>query len=65
MLDDSTRRLLRFSVFLQGFAFLFMGATLVIYTAAFGWALVSWILLVVLLVIVGAGVWTVNRLRAG
>lgn len=65
MLDEPTRRLMRFSLFLQGFAFLMMGVALVVYTTAFGWSLVSWILSAVLLVIAGAVVWTVMRLRAG
>ena len=65
MLDDATRRLLRFSLFLQGFAFVMMGATLIIYTASFGWTLVSWILTIVLVLIAGTGIWTVTRLRAG
>lgn len=65
MLDDATRRLLRFSLFLQGFAFVMMGATLIIYTASFGWTTISWILTIVLVLIAGTGIWTVTRLRAG
>lgn len=65
MLDDATRRLLRFSLFLQGFAFVMMGATLIIYTASFGWTTISWILTIVLALIAGTGIWTVTRLRAG
>lgn len=65
VLDDSTRRLLRFSLFLQGFAFLMMGATVIIYSSAFGWTTISWILLAVLVLIAGAAIWTVRRLRAG
>lgn len=65
MLDDATRRLLRFSLFLQGFAFVMMGATLIIYTASFGWTSISWILTIVLVLIAGTGIWTVTRLRAG
>lgn len=65
MLDEPTRRLMRFSLFLQGFAFVMMGVALIVYTTAFGWSLVSWILSAVLIVIAGAVVWTVVRLRAG
>ena len=44
MLDDPTRRLLRFSLFLQGFAALMMGAAFVIRAAAIGWDAVTFVL---------------------
>ncbi|HAN70672.1 MAG TPA: hypothetical protein DCQ36_03660 [Actinobacteria bacterium] len=64
-MDESTRRLLRFCLFLQGFAFLMMGGALIVRALILGWDVVTWILTALLIVIAGAGVWTVNRLRRG
>lgn len=63
MIDDSTRRMLRFSLFLQGFAFLMMGGALIVRALVLGWDVVTWILTALLVVIAGSVVWTVNRLR--
>ena len=41
MLDDATRRQLRFSLFLQGFAFLMLAVALVVRVSAFGWDVVD------------------------
>jgi len=65
MLDDSTRRLLRFSIFLQGFALVFMGGAMIVRAMLIGWDAVTLVFAVFVLIIVGALVWTVNRLRAG
>jgi hypothetical protein len=65
VLDDSTRRLLRFSLFLQGFALLMMGGAFVIRVAAIGWEPVAFLLGGLSAVISGAMVFTVRRLRAG
>lgn len=65
MLDDSTKRLLRFSLFLQGFAFLMMGGALIVRALVLGWDVVTWILTALLIVIAGAAIWTINRLRRG
>lgn len=64
-LDDSTRRLLRFSLFLQGFALVFMGGAMIVRASLIGWDTVTFVFAAFVLVIVGALVWTVNRLRAG
>ncbi len=65
MLDDATRRLLRFSLFLQGFAALMMAAAFVIRAGAMGWDAVTFALGAMLLAIVAAMTYTVRRLRAG
>ena len=44
MSDDSNRRLLRFSLFLQGFALLMMGGALFVRVVALGWDSVSLLL---------------------
>ena len=64
-MDESTRRLLRFCLFLQGFAFLMMGGALIVRALVLGWDSIAWILAVLLVVIAGSAVWTVNRLRRG
>ena len=64
MLDDATRRQLRFSLFLQSFAVLMMTVALVVRVTSFGWDAVSGVLAVAVVVILGALVWTVRRLRA-
>ena len=65
MLDDPTRRLLRFSLFLQGFAAAMMGAAFVIRVAAIGWDAVTFVLACALVAIMGAFVYTLRRLRRG
>lgn len=65
MLDDSTIRLLRFSLFLQGFALLMMGGALVVRVTMLGWDTVATILAGAVVVIIIAGVLTLRRLRAG
>jgi hypothetical protein len=65
MLDESERRLLRFSLFLQGFALLMMGGALVVRVTMLGWDAVAAVLAVAVAVIVTAGVFTLRRLRAG
>jgi hypothetical protein len=63
VLDDATRRLLRFSLFLQGFAALMMGAAFVIRAAVIGWDAVTFLLGGALLAILGAVTYTIRRLR--
>ena len=65
MLDDATRRQLRFSLFLQGFAILMMTVALVVRATSVGWDAVTGVLAVAVLVIAGALVWTIRQLRAG
>lgn len=65
MLDDATRRQLRFSLFLQGFAILMMTVALVVRATSAGWDAVTGVLAVAVLVIAGALVWTIRQLRAG
>ena len=65
MLDDATRRQLRFSLFLQAFAALMLIVAAGVRVAAFGWDVVTGLLLVAVVVIVAAAAWTVRRLRAG
>jgi len=65
VLDDSTRRLIRFSLFLQGFALLMMGGALIVRALVLGWDVVTYVLAALALIIAGAMAWTVNRLRAG
>lgn len=65
MLDDSTRRQLRFSVFLQGFALLMLGGAVLVRASALGWDAVTWLLAAGAAVILAALVFTVIRLRRG
>jgi hypothetical protein len=65
MLDDATIRLLRFSLFLQGFALLMMGGALIVRVTMLGWDTVAAVLAGAVVVIVIAGVLTLRRLRAG
>ena len=51
MLDDATRRQLRFSLFLQGFAFLMLAVALVVRVSAFGWDVVDLFLALGLVVV--------------
>lgn len=63
--NDSTRRTLRFSLFLQGFALLMMGGALIVRVTALGWDTVALFFAALVVVIAGAMGWTVNRLRNG
>lgn len=65
MLDDAARRQLRFSLFLQGFAILMLGGAAVVRIGALGWDALSVVFLVGVGVVVGAFIWTLQRLRAG
>jgi hypothetical protein len=65
MLDDATRRLLRFSLFLQGFALVMMGGALIVRVAVLGWDAVAAVLAGAVVIIVIAGALTFRRLRAG
>lgn len=65
MLDESERRLLRFSLFLQGFALLMMGGTLAVRVTMLGWDTFAAVLTVAVVLIVIAGAFTLRRLRAG
>ena len=65
MLDDATRRQLRFSLFLQGFAILMMTVALAVRATSVGWDAVTAVLAVAVLLIAGALVWTLRQLRAG
>lgn len=61
--NDSTRRLLRFSLFLQGFALLMMGGALIVRVMVLGWDTGALLFAGLVAVIAGAMGWTVNRLR--
>ena len=63
MLDDSQRRLLRFSLFLQGFALLMMGGALIVRVAVLGWDAVALAFAAAVVVILIGGVLTLRRLR--
>jgi hypothetical protein len=65
MLDDSARRQLRFSLFLQGFAVLMMTTALVVRVTAIGWDGVTALLALAVVAILAAGGYTLRRLRAG
>lgn len=65
VLDDSTRRQLRFSLFLQGFALLMLGGALLVRASALGWDAVTWLLAAGTAVVVAALVFTITRLRVG
>lgn len=62
MNDAAVRRQLRFALFLQAFAVLMLGATAVIRIVAFGFDAVSAVLLVAVLLVLGAGLYTLTRL---
>lgn len=63
--SDSTRRTLRFSLFLQGFALLMMGGALIVRVTVLGWDAAALMFAALVVVIAGAMGWTVNRLRNG
>ncbi len=62
-MDDANRRQLRFSLFLQGFAVLMLGAAAGVRLAAFGFDAVTAILLVALVAVVGAAIFTWTKIR--
>ena len=64
MSDDATRRQLRFSLFLQAFAAVMLGIAAGVRLAAFGLDVVTAILLIAFLVVLGAGWFTVTRMRS-
>ena len=64
MLDDTTRRQLRFSLFLQSFAALMMGGALIVRVVGVRLGRVAIVLVAAIAVIVAARVCTVRRLRA-
>ncbi len=63
MSDESNRRLLRFSLFLQGFALLMMGGALFVRVVALGWDSVSLLLAALAIAIAAAAGWTWGRLK--
>lgn len=65
MLDDATRRQLRFSLFLQGFAALMMTVALVVRGTSGGWDVITLVLGAAVVVILGAALWTWTKLRTG
>lgn len=65
MLDDATRRLLRFSLFLQAFAGLMLVGAFLVRATQIGWDALTIVFLVGVLVVGGAMVFTFTRLRAG
>ncbi len=62
MTDDSLRRQLRFSLFLQGFAALMMGGAAVVRLVAIGLDAITVVLLLACAGIIGAAVFTRSRL---
>jgi hypothetical protein len=62
--DDTLRRQLRFSLFLQAFAAVMMAVAAGVRLVAFGLDALTAVLILVTLLIVGAGVFTWTRLRA-
>jgi hypothetical protein len=64
MSDDATRRQLKFSLFLQAFAALMLGLAAGVRLAAFGFDLVSAVLIIAILIVLGAGWFTWKRMRA-
>ena len=64
-IDGPSRRTLRFSLFLQGFALLMMGGALIVRALVLGWDITTVFLALLVLLIVGAMMWTISRLRSG
>lgn len=64
MSDPALPRQLRFALFLQAFAVLMLGAAAVIRIVAFGFDGVSAILVVAVVFVLGAGIYTLSRLTA-
>ena len=65
MLDDATKRQLRFSLFLQSFAPLMLGGAAVVRATSIGWDAVTLLFASGVVVVVAAIVFTASRLRAG
>jgi predicted nucleic acid-binding Zn ribbon protein len=65
VLDDATRRQLRFSLFLQGMAALMLLGTFIVRVTQFGWDVIAVVVLAGLLLVGAAGAFTITRLRAG
>ncbi len=65
MLDDATKRQLRFSLFLQSFALLMLGGAAVVRVTSIGWDGITLLFIAGVLLVVGVMVFTVSRLRAG
>jgi hypothetical protein len=65
VLDDSTRRQLRFSLFLQAFAAVMMTVALVVRVSTTGWDGIAGVFVIAVVAILAAAVWTWRRLRAG
>ncbi len=63
--DGPSPRTLRFSLFLQGFALLMMGGAFIVRAAVLGWDITTVFLGLLVIVIVGAMLWTISRLRSG
>lgn len=62
---ETTRRTLRFSLFLQSFALLVLSAALIVRVSVLGWDLVAFFFVIGVLLIVGAVAFTLNRLKSG
>ena len=65
MLDDATKRQLRFSLFLQSFALLMLGGAAVVRVTSIGWDGITLLFIAGVVLVVGVMVFTVSRLRAG
>jgi hypothetical protein len=65
MLDDATRRQLRFSLFLQSFALLMLGGAAVVRVTSIGWDGVTLLFTAGVVLVVAVMAFTVSRLRAG
>ncbi len=64
MNDEATRRQLRFSLFLQSFAIVMLGAAAGVRLFAFGFDAVTAVLLVALLVVIAATGYTWTKMRS-
>ena len=62
--EESTRRALRFSLFLQGFALFMLLAALAVRVAVLGWDLVAFGFVAGIVIVLGAIAFTRSRLRA-
>jgi hypothetical protein len=65
MIDDATKRQLRFSLFLQSFALLMLGGAAVVRVTSIGWDGVTLLFTAGVVLVVAVMVFTVSRLRAG
>lgn len=64
MTDDSTRRTLRFSLFLQAFAFVLMAGATLVRVIALGWDTVTLFFAAAMIIIAASAGWTLSRLRS-